>query len=68
MRKALLLITGVKYEPNIVFMWKSYRTSEHGTKNVNTYDKTECWTPLHANNTISHEPSYKQQGVKKNQT
>ena len=31
-----------KDEPNTVYM----RTSQHGTKNVNTYDKTTRWTPL----------------------
>ena len=31
-----------KDEPNTVYM----RKSQYGTKNVNTYDRTTCWTPL----------------------
>ena len=37
---ALLQTTGGKDEPNIVFMWKSWRTSQHGTKNVKTHNRT----------------------------
>jgi len=36
----LLQTTGGKDEPNIVFMWKSQRTSQHGTQN----GKTQNWT------------------------
>ena len=28
--------TGDKGEPNIVFMWESQRTLQHGTRNVKT--------------------------------
>jgi len=38
----------------IVFMRKSQRTSQHGTKNVKTYDKTKCWTPVYANTHKQH--------------
>jgi hypothetical protein len=37
--EALLQIFGVT-EPNIFFMRKSQRASQHGTKNVKTRDKT----------------------------
>ena len=36
----LLQTTGGKDEPNIVFMQKSYRTSQHGTQNVKTHNET----------------------------
>ena len=31
---------GGKDEPNIVFMWKSERTSQHRTQNVKTHNRT----------------------------
>jgi hypothetical protein len=33
-------ITGGKDEQKIVFMQKSQRTSQHGTKNVETHNRT----------------------------
>jgi hypothetical protein len=36
-----LQTTGGKDEPNIVFMRKSQRTSQHGSKNVNTPNRTK---------------------------
>jgi hypothetical protein len=38
--RVLQQTTGGKDEPNIVFMWISYRTSQHWTKNVNTHNRT----------------------------
>jgi hypothetical protein len=43
---ALLQTTGDKDEPNIVFMWKSLRTSQHETQNVKTYKRTTQNTNL----------------------
>ena len=37
---ALLQTTGGKDEPNIVIMRKSLRTSQHGTQNVKTHNRT----------------------------
>ena len=37
---AILQETGGKDEPNIVFMRKSKRTSQHGTQNVKTQNMT----------------------------
>ena len=37
---ALLQTTGGKYELNIVFMWKSYRASQHGTQNIKPHNRT----------------------------
>jgi hypothetical protein len=37
---ALLQTTGDKDEPNIVFMRKSLRTSQHGTQNFKTHNRT----------------------------
>ena len=37
---ALLQTIRGKDEPNIGFMWKSYRTSQHGTQNVKTHNRT----------------------------
>ena len=36
-----LQTTGGKDEPNIVFMRKSQRTSQHGSKNVSTQNRTK---------------------------
>ena len=42
--------TGGKIEQtDIVFMKKSLRTLQHGTKNVKTYNRTKCLTPQHTN-------------------
>ena len=38
-----------KDDQNIVFMWKSYRTSQCRTRRVKTYKRTKCWTPLYVN-------------------
>ena len=38
--RALLQTTGGKDEPNIAFMRKSKRTSENGTQNVKTHNRT----------------------------
>jgi hypothetical protein len=58
MSSALRQTTGGKDEPNMVFMRKSQRTSQHGTKNVKTNNSTKCTTrtPLLLN--IEHEPHY----------
>ena len=37
---ALLQTTGGKDKPNIFFMWKSLRTSQHGTRNIKTHNRT----------------------------
>jgi len=43
--------TGGKNEQNIVFVRKSLRTSQHGTKNIKTYNMTKWWTPLYTSKT-----------------
>ena len=35
----LLQTTGGKDEPKIVLMWKSQRTSQHGTQNIKTHNR-----------------------------
>ena len=40
---ALLQTTGGKDEPNIVFMQKLYRTSQHGTQNIKTHNRSTWW-------------------------
>jgi len=37
---ALIQATGGKDEQNIIFMWKSKWTSQHGTQNVKTHIRT----------------------------
>jgi len=38
---SLLQTTGGKDERNLVFLRKSQRTSQHGTKNVKTHNRTD---------------------------
>jgi hypothetical protein len=45
-----LQTTGGKDEPNIVFMRKSQRTSQHGSKNVNTPNRTKKKKKQNSNN------------------
>ena len=40
MTRALPQTTGGKDEPNIAFMQKSQRTSQHGTQNIKTHNRT----------------------------
>ena len=40
MSSALRQTTGGKDEPNMVFMRKSQRTSQHGTQNIKTHNRT----------------------------
>jgi hypothetical protein len=57
---------GGKYKLNDRFM----RTSQHATKNVNTYDMTTFglyYTSTLTNSAIRHEASYKHQRVKTSQ-
>ena len=42
----LLRTTGEKEEPNIIVMWKSQQTSQHGTQNVKTHNRTTQKTML----------------------
>jgi hypothetical protein len=51
---ALLPTTGRKDEPNIALMRKQQRTSQHGTQNVKTFDRTKCWISLYVNIQKTH--------------
>ena len=51
---ALLPTTGRKDEPNIALMRKQQRSSQHGTQNVKTFDRTKCWISLYVNIQKTH--------------
>jgi len=46
MTRALLQTTRCKDKPKIVSMRKASMASQHGTQNIKTYVKTQCWTSL----------------------
>jgi hypothetical protein len=48
---ALIEAIGGKDEPNIDYMWKSSRTSQHETQNVKTHNRTTQKTKKKTNNT-----------------
>jgi hypothetical protein len=51
--KTYLQTTGGKDEPNIGFMRKSYQTSQHGTQNIKTHNKTTQTTKGMVNTCLS---------------
>ena len=51
----LLQTTGDRYEPNILFKWKTQRTPQHGTQNTKTHKKLKD---------KQHGPHPKKTGVK----
>ena len=53
---SLLQKTGGKDEPNIVYMWKSKRKSQHGTQNVNTHNRTTQKTKKMSNTDSTNKP------------
>ena len=48
---ALIEAIGGNDEPNIDYMWKSSRTSQHETQNVKTHNRTTQKTKKKTNNT-----------------
>ena len=54
---ALLQTTGGKDESNIVFMRKSWRTSQHGSQNVKTHNKKTQKTKKMSNTDPTQNPA-----------
>jgi hypothetical protein len=55
---ALLQTTGGKDELNMVFMWKSYRASQHGTQNIKPHNRTTQKTIKMSNTDPSKNQSW----------
>jgi hypothetical protein len=53
---SLLQKPGGKDEPNIVYMWKSKRKSQHGTQNVDTHNRTTQKTKKMSNTDPTNKP------------
>ena len=54
--QCLLQSTGGKDEPNIDFIWKLQRTSQHGTQNAKTFDRTTQKTNMKTTRTQPKKP------------
>jgi hypothetical protein len=53
---SLLQKPGGKDEPNIVYMWKSKRKSQHRTQNVDTHNRTTQKTKKMSNTDSTNKP------------